>query len=60
MGIPFNDKLDRIGPVDNRPFTNYLHQFVKKKLKIIFSLIYINIKKKNKNKKKNGHVTGDR
>ena len=25
-------KLDRVGPVSNRPFTNKLHPFVKKKL----------------------------
>ena len=26
-------KLDGVGPVDNRPFTDKLHQFVKKKIK---------------------------
>ena len=24
-------KLDRVGPVDNRPSTDYLHHFVKKR-----------------------------
>ena len=24
------EKLDRVGPIDNRPSTEYLHQFVKK------------------------------
>ena len=25
------EKFDRVGPIDNRPSTEYLHQFVKKK-----------------------------
>ena len=30
-------KLDGIGPVDNKPFTNKLHHFVKKKKIIIIT-----------------------
>ena len=29
-------KLDRVGPVDNRPSTNNLHQFVKKEKKVTY------------------------
>ena len=30
-------KLDRVGPVDNRPFTDKLQNFVRKKKKIIMT-----------------------
>ena len=36
-------KLDGVGPVDNRPSTNQLHQFVQIFLRIIFSLCKKNV-----------------
>ena len=48
-------KLDKVGPVDNRPSTDYLHHFINKKI----------TKKKKKKNIKNfinklfWHVTGD-
>ena len=31
-------KLERVGPVDNRPFTDKLHHFVRKKEEIFFDM----------------------
>ena len=41
------NKLDGVGPVDNRPSTNYLHHLVQFFLKVIlFNFLYKNVKNK--------------